>query len=234
MMISNRVIGGVAVALLLFGAWVYLVRPDHKYRLTINVETPFGVKSGSGVVSVHLSKDPPLLPHIGSIGAKGDAIFVNLGEGRNLFMIMAAGKKGENVDAIAYLAEKVLAATGHKVSFQDVYKFAGRTLPVGSDHIPTLVSFVDLKDVATARVVRPDDLQSVFGAGYRLSEVTLTVVSVGLWPFDWGGVLGEPVTRGIENKIPEIIARLRERSQVMQIHRPNDPYIAELGQFIRG
>ena len=55
-MISPRTAGLVVVVFSLFGGWLYLARPEHKYRLTVNVETPEGVKSASGVIAVYLGK----------------------------------------------------------------------------------------------------------------------------------------------------------------------------------
>jgi hypothetical protein len=201
--VSPRIAGVVVVALLLFGGWLYLARPDHKYRLTINVETPEGIKSASGVFAVHLSKDPPLLPGVGSIGFKGDAIFVDLGEGRNVIAILAHGSDGIYVDGLAYIAQRALTSAGHRASFKEVSAFAGTSLTIKNTRlIPTLISFSDLTDPRTARVVRPDDLQSIFGQDYRLASVTLTIIPVGLWPFDFGGLLGKPVTRGIKTQLP--------------------------------
>jgi hypothetical protein len=50
--------------------------------------------------------------------------------------------------------------------------------------------------------VPPDNLASVFGNGFRLHGVSAEVVPNGFWPVDFGGMLGEPVTRGIEAKLP--------------------------------
>jgi hypothetical protein len=50
--------------------------------------------------------------------------------------------------------------------------------------------------------VPPDDAGAVLGAGYRLRGITAEVVPNGLWPLDFGGALGEPVTRGIPAKLP--------------------------------
>ena len=46
------------------------------------------------------------------------------------------------------------------------------------------------------------DLEASFGKGYRLRGLSLDIVANGYWPIDFGGVLGEPVTRGIEAKLP--------------------------------
>ena len=48
----------------------------------------------------------------------------------------------------------------------------------------------------------PDDAEAVLGKGYRLQGITAEVVPNGFWPLDFGGVLGEPVTRGIQAKLP--------------------------------
>ena len=68
----------LAIAVLLGWGWIYLARPDHKYRLTIEVQTPGGVRSASGVMAVHMGKDSGLLPETGgSIGMKGDASLIS-------------------------------------------------------------------------------------------------------------------------------------------------------------
>ena len=46
-------------------------------------------------------------------------------------------------------------------------------------------------------MVSPDDAEAVLGKGYRLRGITAEVVPNGFWPLDFGGALGEPVTRGI-------------------------------------
>jgi hypothetical protein len=75
-------------------------------------------------------------------------------------------------------------------------------VPVTGGLIPALVSFTDLSDPASARNAPPDDLEAALGKGFRLHGVSAEVVPNGLWPLDFGGPLGEPVTRGIEAKLP--------------------------------
>jgi hypothetical protein len=70
--------------------------------------------------------------------------------------------------------------------------------------VPTLVTFGNVTDPNTVRVLDPGDIEAVFGSGFRLNRVTLEMVPVGLWPLDFGGLLGEPMTRGIEKKLPWI------------------------------
>jgi len=75
-------------------------------------------------------------------------------------------------------------------------------VPVKAELIPVLVTFANLADPASARAVAPDDAEAVLGKGYRLQGITAEVVPNGFWPLDFGGPLGEPVTRGIVAKLP--------------------------------
>jgi hypothetical protein len=45
-------------------------------------------------------------------------------------------------------------------------------------------------------------MAAAVGDGFRLHGISVEVVPNGLWPLDLGGPLGEPVTRGIEAKLP--------------------------------
>jgi hypothetical protein len=50
--------------------------------------------------------------------------------------------------------------------------------------------------------VPPEDAEAVLGKGYRLQGISAEVVPNGYWPLDFGGALGEPVTRAIQAKLP--------------------------------
>jgi hypothetical protein len=51
-------------------------------------------------------------------------------------------------------------------------------------------------------VVPPDEMEGTLGKGFCIGSISAEVVPNGLWPLDFGGPLGEPVTRGIEAKLP--------------------------------
>lgn len=68
-----------------------------------------------------------------------------------------------------------------------------------------LLSFGDPAD-PRARLVTSDRADAVLGDGYAIRGLTAEVVPNGLWPIDFGGVLGEPVTRGIDAKLPWLAA----------------------------
>ena len=132
--------------------------------------------------------------------SNGDAVFVDLGNGKNLVALLAHIDKSVDLDGVNFLALRAYKAAGRNVSFNDVSRMAG-AVPVTGALIPALVTFANLDDPASARRVEPDDLVSAFGQGFRLKSVLAEAVPNGLWPLDFGGALGEPVTRGIGQKL---------------------------------
>jgi len=192
--------GPVALlAALYIGDQIRINRPGHKYRLTVAVETPQGPKSASGVVAVHPDRSYSRGGHTKTVG---DAVFVDLGSGKNLVALLAHIDGKLDLDGMNYVALRAYtAAGGSRVSFNAMSQMKG-IVPVTGALIPVLVTFADPANPATARNVPPDDAEAVLGKGYRLQGITAEVVPNGFWPIDFGGVLGEPVTRGILARLP--------------------------------
>jgi hypothetical protein len=186
------------LAVLFVGDQIRINRPGHKYRLTLEVETPDGVKSASGVMAVHPDRG---YSRSGHTTTKGDAVLVDLGGGKNLVALLAHLDNTIDLDGMNYVALRAYKAAGQNVSFNEMSRMTG-AVPVTGALIPILVSFTDLSNPVTAQTVRPDDLAAVLGQGFRLHGMAAEVVPNGIWPLDFGGRLGEPVTRGIEAKLP--------------------------------
>jgi hypothetical protein len=185
------------LAALFVGDQIRINRPSHKYRLTVEVETPAGVRSGSGVISVHPDRGYTRQGHTSS---NGDAVFVDLGDGKNLVALLAHIDKTIDLDGVNFVALRAYKAAGRSVSFNEMSRMTG-VAPVTGALIPVLVTFANLDDPASARSVQPDDLAAAFGQGFRLKLVFTETVPNGIWPLDFGGALGEPVTRGIGQKL---------------------------------
>jgi hypothetical protein len=187
------------LAALVIGDQIRINRPAHKYRLTVEVETPEGRKSASGVVAVHPDRS---YTRRGQTRTLGDAIFVDLGQGKNLVALLAHVDNNLVLDGMNYVAFRAyMAAAGKRVPFSEMSRLSG-IVPVKGALIPVLVTFADPANPATARAVAPDDAEAVLGKGYRLQGITAEAVPNGYWPLDFGGALGEPVTRGILAKLP--------------------------------
>jgi hypothetical protein len=206
-------IGPIALlAALVIGDQIRINRPGHKYRLAVEVETPAGVKSASGVMAVHPDRG---YSRSGSTLTKGDAVWIDLGGGKNLVALLAhTGDSGLELDGMNYVALRAFNAAGHKTTFNAMNRMTG-SAPVTAALVPVLAAFGDISDPATMRVVKSDDLEATYGKGFALRAVTVEAVPNGFWPLDIGGALGEPVTRGIEAKLP-------------WWNRPGDPAAAAL------
>jgi hypothetical protein len=189
----------VLLAGLFIGDQIRINRPGHKYRLSVEVETPEGRKSASGVLAVHPDRGYSRGGHTRTVG---DAVFIDLGAGKNLVALLAHIDGKLDLDGTNYVALRAYtAAGGNRVSFNDMSRQSG-IVPVKGALIPLLVTFADLANPGTARLVSSDDAEAALGNGYRLQGITAEVVPNGFWPLDFGGALGEPVTRGIAAKLP--------------------------------
>jgi hypothetical protein len=187
------------LAALVIGDQIRINRPGHKYRLTVAVETPEGVKSAASVMAVHPDRG---YSRGGQTRTKGDAVLVDLGGGKNLLALMAhIDNNSLELDGMNYVALRAYNAAGRKASFNEMSRMTGE-VAVKDTVIPVLVTFSDLGNPDTAQTVLPDDLEAALGKGFHLQGISVEVVPNGIWPLDFGGPLGEPVTRGIEAKLP--------------------------------
>src|SRR5690242_11368251 len=98
----------VLLAVIYVADQIRINRPDHKYRLTVQLETPQGPRTAAGILSVRPNRS------YGGTGsgsrmpqAKGDALVVELGDGRDLVVLMAYGDDGSNFEDASFLPTRV-------------------------------------------------------------------------------------------------------------------------------
>ena len=198
---NTKWIGPLALlALLVVGDQIRIHRPGHKYRLTVEAGTPDGTKSASGVLAVFPDRG---YSRGGHARVGGDAVFADLGSGKNLVVLLAhRDDKSLDLDGMNYLALRAYgAARGSRVSFNQMSAMSGQ-VPVTGALIPVLLTFGDPNEPGSAKLVSADDPEAALGKGFRLQGITVEVVPNGWWPIDFGGALGAPVTRGIATKLP--------------------------------
>ena len=95
----NKIILAVAlIAVVAFVVWYAnaVLAPNYAFRLHVEVDTADGVKSGSSVIAVKAGVHTGawMLPEAQGFRAsvRGEAVFVDLGRGRNLIAILAHGE----------------------------------------------------------------------------------------------------------------------------------------------
>lgn len=173
------------------GAW--------RYKMTVSVETPEGIKSGSAVREVSNSAssvkilDFPQATNPAKV--RGEAVVVDLGERGKVFALLNGYKLGEgHADNILYdvfpLPGKkpgVGGTTPKGINFYKNLKDARATLE--PTQYPLLVTFTDINDPKTVKPVlemelvdnkypirykiKEDHFEDLFGKGVRLKEITI-------------------------------------------------------------
>lgn len=177
MIVAIILLAGVALL-----AWVN--QPlRYKYRLTVDVSTPAGPRSGSAVQQVVLRPTLPLLAASEyTTRQEGDAVAVDLPDGSVLFvllsqeMVRAALAEGRYTDMKAALEQ---AEPGKDYEYSRPPTKDDRRTP------PRFVKFRDLADPASVYEVDPSDLGG--GAAIRRIAVQLT---------------RDPLTRTIQQRLP--------------------------------
>jgi hypothetical protein len=198
---------GIFLAIALAGLAIYVAvfSATVRYRLTLDAEVDGKLKTGSGVIEVTYSKNnDPISRAEFSIGVRGEAVVLDLGQRGTLFALLKEGE--DNRSGPDYIVLRAFNFSGGALprpverGLSDVRKLSGKVeLPLRS--LPLLVRFRDINDPLTIEKVDPLDLEKSFGPGVRLTGATLEIVPSGIWPFSWLGITGEPLTDNLEKKL---------------------------------
>lgn len=187
----NR-LGIVALAIIGAFALYKLSYPTYscRYRMTVTVEVEGQLRSGSSVIEYWMSKQPRLpIFNPYQTGVSGEAVFVDLGEQRNVVALLASGLNAEK----AGYPEGVIRSHFTKPNDFDRYAASLSSLrgswELSSGDLPTLVTFSNASDPATIKVIRADQLEQVFGPGVRWRGVRIEMTT-------------EAVTNEIESRLP--------------------------------
>lgn len=186
--------------------------PDYRYRLTVEVETPEGLKTGSSVIEVSTSTTSSTsIPSPGAVRHRlnGEAVTIDLGQHGTLFALLRSDVDVDWATNLLFLlAPDVGAVRDENGKYDSDASFRARyeamlqnrrliVLPRTFHHIrvlrdmparPMLVRFRDITDPTTVERVDPDDLAASFGEGVKLRRVTVQLTD-------------DPVTTGIERRL---------------------------------
>jgi hypothetical protein len=205
---SNRILKFVLVLTVVVGALGFaLYRHENssctfRYKLTAEVMTPQGLKSGSSVVEVlYSSQWGPLVQGGRYDSLRGEAVYLDLGNDKNLFITLGtldaaqtithwnwpsrnsplqepadyANMKGPLDPLWLPIKIYMLGRTSgqEREMCRRVSKIKGAAPKIVLlNNLPTLVSFTDMSNPLTAKSVDPTDLASTFGAGYSMTVNT--------------------------------------------------------------
>lgn len=178
--------------------------PTYRYRLTVEVDTPIGVRAGTSVIEGklaetwhldNLSAGPNIRP-----SAVGEAVVVKLPNDRHLFAILKSEDVGDWASNIIFaFVPRYRGEGANRETWRAINRIRGeRELPRYSrfgfrrkpvSAYPILVTFDDLVDPASVKRVNPDDLETTFGDGISLKRITVQITD-------------DSVTTGIQELLP--------------------------------
>lgn len=147
-------------------------------KLVLELNTPHGVVSGGSTIAAGVSLDPKWIPITAGGGhswVRGESSFVEVSPGKYLFAVLRdQGETDRAVFAFHSQSQAVSATTSQIFSALETKRGIG-VLP--RREYPDLVTFDDLSDPKSVRVVDPDKLEATFGPGVSLGRITLEITN---------------------------------------------------------
>ena len=158
-----------------------------RYRITVEVDTPQGLRTGSSVIEATTRKGPRSGDASGiAYEVHGEAVAVDLPAG-TLFALLSNRTSG--IDYPAYLVHSALengSPTPPLSRRYEAWEWAAEqsearrvkpTMVLTRGNYPTLVRFRDIHDPASLETVDSDDLAASFGPGVKLKRLTVEVTA---------------------------------------------------------
>lgn len=199
--------------------------PKHVYRfkLTINIETPQGMRSGFSVYEITANQRQKILPEEAARAwsTRGEAVAVEIAPGKALFALLKTKAHHEDM---ASLSMQTLAPDWNFDVVGTAERIAKRKDIVSSAEVapelyPIMVTFKDINDPTSIEMVDPANLEASFGQGVRLRAVIAEVTE-------------DSVTIGIRRMLPR--ASDRGFFNWDGKSNPNEPGIFNIGDFMKG
>lgn len=151
--------------------------------MTVEVETPEGLKTGSAVRELSNSTSPKLLDfHMGNpADVKGEAVIVNLGKRGLLFVLIS-----DESDYELYQTFPIEGpTTAQGIRYYRSLDIGLRKILKEGEYFPQFVTFNDINDPKSIQPVDHNDLAATFGEGVKFKSIAIETTN-------------EPVTWKIE------------------------------------
>jgi hypothetical protein len=191
-------LGIIALTIVALIALYKLSYPTYscRYRMTVNVEVDGQLRSGSSVIEYSITKQMQFLPTVNpqAHAAEGQAVFVDLGGQRSLIALLRSGRYAEDFNFPLRVVPAHFRLTTDR-QLASLSSLRGKW-DLAEKDLPTLATLSDPNDSATLRIVRPDELEQIFGRNIRWRGVTIEMTT-------------DPVTRGLEARLPFLISQKR-------------------------
>jgi hypothetical protein len=189
--LNRRSILATLAVMPLAGCGKFQQLPTYRYRLTVAIDTPEGVRTGSSVIEVRSSDGISAANPAGSqlfVRTSGQAVTIDLPGRRTLFALLTQPGRVAGVGATSYALEAVVPDIRDYALALATLKKRRAPAELPPEGYPMLVWFRDINDPGSVEKVAPDDLAATFGPGYAVHNITAQITD-------------DPVTKGIENRL---------------------------------
>jgi len=194
----------------------------YRYKLTIEADTPVGVRRGSAVREIGWQPiwAPTPEAHSEHCWQRGEAAVLDLPNGKAVFLLLDR-EPTDTIRAGFYATYGFTLGYGTMLEAADKSRsrFVFAPADVLRTHhlpVPQLVTFDDLTRPETVRAVDPDDLGASFGEAYALRRLTIEVTD-------------DAVTETIEHRLPWLEQVGRDRATLI----PHPPRLLKDGAPIQ-
>lgn len=181
-----------------------------RFRMTVEVETPEGVRTGSSVMELSAWNNSfSFNGHERGRSFRGEAIPVDLPGDRTLFALVVTERPASfgifdiALDALDPAYNNDWVESVERVHRREIPSDSAKVPPVRSmgltkvikpgvpirSNYPMLVTFQDIRSPSSVERVDPQNLPATFGAGYSLKAITVELTD-------------EPLTEKIGQKLP--------------------------------
>ncbi len=176
---------------------------QYNEKVTLEVETPTGVKAASAVQLVHKTHTYRGLPEATGVRTnfRGEAVVLEVLPGQYLFALFSSKLDRSRRFGLFYqygldeVYRRELGLTKGsykhgtvKERYDLTMRLKGRAITIPKKYYPLLVTFKNINDPASVELVDPDNLAATFGQNIKLKRVTIEITD-------------EPVTRGKVEKV---------------------------------
>ena len=148
---------------------------SYRYRLTVEIDTPKGVATGSNVIENTESEGMGIPDSSLHLQRRGEAIVVDLPHGRMLIATLKTMGGFNGVFAKAAY-NPVLPSRFDDDSWEkrnEALKKQRAPAILPRDAYPMLITFRDPRDPTTVERVDPENLERTFGAGTRIRRIVV-------------------------------------------------------------
>ncbi|RGP39662.1 hypothetical protein BPTFM16_02617 [Altererythrobacter insulae] len=169
------------VAIFVVLVWSHFSWATYRYQLTVEVETPGGIRTASVVHEVRARKELLSLPDsaTASVEFRGEALRVDLGDGKALFILVQPAERTEETLVPIINAALDPAYTRGGIGNLESIRRISRGRASSEASLSTansqlrFVRFLDETQPETVQAVAPHAIGTTFGEGYELREILI-------------------------------------------------------------